>query len=97
MRKGERVGEVFLEDLSSRRLPRKTSGEDVGLPAGVMGNSEVGHQNIGAGRIVNQEVMRITSAIRDGSFFENGVLQEAVDCTRWWIVLAVCLGQPLAF
>ncbi len=46
-----------------------TSGEDVGLPAGVMGNSEVGHQNIGAGRIVDQEVMRITRAIRDGSFF----------------------------
>lgn len=40
-----------------------TSGEDVGLPAGVMGNSEVGHQNIGAGRIVDQEVMRITRAI----------------------------------
>ncbi|MCB9855548.1 MAG: 2,3-bisphosphoglycerate-independent phosphoglycerate mutase [Phycisphaerales bacterium] len=49
----------------------KTSGEDVGLPAGVMGNSEVGHQNIGAGRIVDQEVMRITRRIRDGSFFEN--------------------------
>ncbi|QDT08998.1 2,3-bisphosphoglycerate-independent phosphoglycerate mutase [Planctomycetes bacterium K23_9] len=56
----------------------KTSGEDVGLPAGVMGNSEVGHQNIGAGRIVDQEVMRITRAIRDKSFFENKVLQEAV-------------------
>jgi len=55
-----------------------TSGEDVGLPAGVMGNSEVGHQNIGAGRIVNQEVMRITRAIRDGSFFENPALCGAV-------------------
>lgn len=54
-----------------------TSGEDVGLPPGVMGNSEVGHQNIGAGRIVNQEVMRISSAIRDGSFFENEVLLQA--------------------
>ena len=50
----------------------RTSGEDVGLPAGVMGNSEVGHQNIGAGRIVDQEVMRITRAIRDGSFYEIG-------------------------
>jgi len=38
----------------------KTSGQDVGLPDGVMGNSEVGHQNIGAGRIVEQELMRIT-------------------------------------
>lgn len=55
-----------------------TSGEDVGLPDGVMGNSEVGHQNIGAGRIVDQEVMRITRAIRNGSFFTNSVLQEAI-------------------
>ncbi len=55
-----------------------TSGEDVGLPAGVMGNSEVGHQNIGAGRIVDQEVMRITRAIRDETFFDNRVLQEAI-------------------
>ncbi len=52
----------------------KTAGEDVGLPAGVAGNSEVGHQNIGAGRIVNQEIMRITATIRDGSFFRNEVL-----------------------
>jgi 2,3-bisphosphoglycerate-independent phosphoglycerate mutase len=56
-----------------------TSGEDVGLPAGVMGNSEVGHQNIGAGRIVDQEVMRITRAIRDESFFSNPVLCQAIE------------------
>jgi len=49
----------------------RTSGEDVGLPAGVMGNSEVGHQNIGAGRVVDQEIMRITRTIRDGSFFQR--------------------------
>ncbi|MCH7840498.1 MAG: 2,3-bisphosphoglycerate-independent phosphoglycerate mutase, partial [Planctomycetes bacterium] len=55
----------------------RTSGEDVGLPAGVMGNSEVGHQNIGAGRIVEQEIMRITGRIRDGGFFENATLIEA--------------------
>jgi len=48
-----------------------TSGEDVGLPDGTMGNSEVGHQNIGAGRIVPQESVRLSRAIRDGSFFEN--------------------------
>src|SRR6056297_361523 len=54
-----------------------TCGEDVGLPEGVMGNSEVGHQNIGAGRIVDQEVMRITRAIRDGSFFTNAALVQA--------------------
>ena len=46
-----------------------TSGEDVGLPAGTMGNSEVGHQNLGAGRIVDQDSVRITKTIRDGSFF----------------------------
>ena len=48
-----------------------TSGEDVGLPKGTMGNSEVGHQNIGAGRIVPQESVRLSYAIRDGSFFKN--------------------------
>ena len=52
-----------------------TSGEDVGLPDGTMGNSEVGHQNIGAGRIVPQESVRISTAIRDGSFFENEEFQ----------------------
>lgn len=57
----------------------KTSGEDVGLPDGVMGNSEVGHQNIGAGRIVDQEVMRITRAIRNESFFDNAVVKAAID------------------
>lgn len=48
-----------------------TSGENVGLPEGTMGNSEVGHQNIGAGRIVPQESVRLSRAVRDGSFFEN--------------------------
>src|SRR5690606_7168931 len=57
----------------------RTSSEDVGLPAGVMGNSEVGHQNIGAGRIVDQEVMRITRTIRDGSFFTKPALVGAFD------------------
>ena len=47
-----------------------TSGEAVGLPAGQMGNSEVGHLNLGAGRIVRQDVTRISTSIRDGSFFE---------------------------
>jgi 2,3-bisphosphoglycerate-independent phosphoglycerate mutase len=56
-----------------------TSGEDVGLPAGIMGNSEVGHQNIGAGRVVDQEIMRITRTIRDGSFFANPALTGALD------------------
>ena len=53
-----------------------TSGEEVGLPAGQMGNSEVGHLNLGAGRIVHQDVTRISMAIRDGSFFDIPALRE---------------------
>jgi 2,3-bisphosphoglycerate-independent phosphoglycerate mutase len=56
----------------------KTSGEDVGLPDGQMGNSEVGHLNIGAGRVVYQDLVRINKAIRDGEFRQNGVLKEAL-------------------
>lgn len=56
----------------------EASGEWVGLPAGQMGNSEVGHLNIGAGRIVYQELTRINKAIVDGSFFENEVLKKAM-------------------
>ncbi|MFP5440876.1 MAG: 2,3-bisphosphoglycerate-independent phosphoglycerate mutase [Gammaproteobacteria bacterium] len=55
------------------------SGEDVGLPDGQMGNSEVGHMNLGAGRIVYQDFTRITKAIRDGDFFTNPALTGAVD------------------
>ncbi|MEX2670547.1 MAG: 2,3-bisphosphoglycerate-independent phosphoglycerate mutase [Phycisphaeraceae bacterium] len=56
-----------------------TSGEDVGLPEGTMGNSEVGHQNLGAGRVVYQESVRITKAARAGEFSKNDVLREAVE------------------
>lgn len=56
-----------------------TSGTDVGLPADQMGNSEVGHLNLGAGRIVYQEFSRISRAIKTGSFFSNEVLITAVD------------------
>ena len=59
------------------------SGMDVGLPDGQMGNSEVGHTNIGAGRVVYQELTRITKSIADGDFFENpaltGAVQAAID------------------
>lgn len=48
-----------------------TSGKDVGLPQGQMGNSEVGHLNLGAGRVVPQELVRISDAVEDGSFFRN--------------------------
>lgn len=72
-----KIGKTPVNDRLVAEYPWvqiRTSGEDVGLPAGVMGNSEVGHQNIGAGRIVDQEVMRITRRIRDGSFFSNETL-----------------------
>ncbi len=55
------------------------SGMDVGLPDGQMGNSEVGHTNIGAGRVVYQELTRITKAIEDGDFFENEAFLAAVN------------------
>ena len=63
-----------VDDMLMAEYPNcliHTYGEYVGLPDGTMGNSEVGHQNIGAGRIVPQESVRLTHAIRDGSFFEN--------------------------
>ena len=55
------------------------SGLDVGLPHGQMGNSEVGHTNMGAGRIVYQELTRITKSIEDGDFFENEAMNKAID------------------
>ena len=55
------------------------SGMDVGLPDGQMGNSEVGHTNIGAGRVVYQELTRITKSIKDGDFFENATLKNAME------------------
>ena len=58
------------------------SGMNVGLPDGQMGNSEVGHTNIGAGRIVYQELTRITKSIQDGDFFKNEALCGAVDSAK---------------
>lgn len=58
-----------------------THGESVGLPDGQMGNSEVGHLNIGAGRVVPQELMRITNAFIDNSFSENAVWQDLINDT----------------
>lgn len=60
----------------------KASGEDVGLPDGQMGNSEVGHLNIGAGRIVYQSLTRINIAIREGSFYEIPELVSAVEVAK---------------
>jgi 2,3-bisphosphoglycerate-independent phosphoglycerate mutase len=60
----------------------RTSGRDVGLPDGQMGNSEVGHLNLGAGTIVKQDLARIDDAVADGSFFENPVLRAACERAR---------------
>jgi 2,3-bisphosphoglycerate-independent phosphoglycerate mutase len=60
----------------------EASGEAVGLPVGLMGNSEVGHLNIGAGRMVPQDLLRIDLALADGSFFENPALVEAAERAR---------------
>jgi 2,3-bisphosphoglycerate-independent phosphoglycerate mutase len=68
-----------------RRFPHTTlsaSGEDVGLPPGQMGNSEVGHLTIGAGRVVLQDLMRINRSIANGDFFENRVLLDAFKRAR---------------
>ncbi len=60
-------------------VPGAASGLEVGLPDGQMGNSEVGHMNIGAGRIIYQDLTRITKAIKDGDFYENKALIKAMD------------------
>jgi len=70
----------FVSSLYSKysNITLITCGEAVGLPEGQMGNSEVGHLNLGAGRIVYQELQRINVAIRDGSFSSNEVLLNAI-------------------
>ncbi len=68
-----------VHDRLYKSYPMSTlsaSGEDVGLPAGQMGNSEVGHLNLGAGRIVYQDLTRIDKDIREGTFAQNPKLQE---------------------
>ena len=55
----------------------QTSGENVGLPDGQMGNSEVGHLNIGAGRVVYQDLVKINKAIADGSILDNPQIKDA--------------------
>ncbi|MDI3318509.1 2,3-bisphosphoglycerate-independent phosphoglycerate mutase [Pinibacter soli] len=70
----------FVSSLYSKypNTTLTTCGEQVGLPEGQMGNSEVGHLNLGAGRIVNQELQRINLAIRGGDFYKNEVLLNAI-------------------
>ena len=71
------VMERLLAQCPHTRL--SASGLDVGLPEGQMGNSEVGHTNIGAGRVVYQDLPRISNAVKDGSFFENPAYRRAMD------------------
>lgn len=66
------------------------SGLAVGLPDGQMGNSEVGHLNMGAGRIVYQELTRITKSIEDGDFFENAEFLAAVENCKRRILPCIC-------
>ncbi|NBC64504.1 MAG: 2,3-bisphosphoglycerate-independent phosphoglycerate mutase, partial [Bacteroidetes bacterium] len=77
----DQANKPFYDSLISS-CPNATlsaSGEDVGLPEGQFGNSEVGHLNIGAGRIVWQELTRVNKSIKEGDFFSNPVLKEAFD------------------
>jgi 2,3-bisphosphoglycerate-independent phosphoglycerate mutase len=67
-------------------------GRDVGLPEGQMGNSEVGHLNLGAGAIVKQDLTRIDDAIEDGSFFENEALKKACQAERLHLLGLVSAG-----
>ncbi|MEY3398578.1 MAG: hypothetical protein RL220_1172, partial [Bacteroidota bacterium] len=70
----------FTDSLYSKyaNAEVRTDGENVGLPDGQMGNSEVGHMNLGAGRIVYQDLVRINVDIRSGAFDENPILLEAI-------------------
>lgn len=70
----------LLAQYPNSRL--EASGEAVGLPEGQMGNSEVGHMNLGAGRVVYQELGRINNAIKNGSFYQNETLIRAFDYAR---------------
>ena len=77
--KTPRLDKIFAENPHCKL---SASGLDVGLPEGQMGNSEVGHTNIGAGRVVFQDLPRISRAVEDGSFFENEAYMEAMDDCR---------------
>ncbi|MFW5851184.1 MAG: 2,3-bisphosphoglycerate-independent phosphoglycerate mutase [Bacteroidota bacterium] len=69
----------FIDSLMQKypHATVRTSGEDVGLPEGVMGNSEVGHLNIGAGRVIFQDLVKINKAVEDNSILQNPTLVEA--------------------
>ncbi|MDF1547748.1 MAG: 2,3-bisphosphoglycerate-independent phosphoglycerate mutase [Bacteroidales bacterium] len=78
------VGAPYIESLK-QKYPNSqllTSGEDVGLPEGQMGNSEVGHMNIGAGRVVYQDLVKINKAIRDNSISQNETIVNALNYAK---------------
>ncbi|NEO26243.1 MAG: 2,3-bisphosphoglycerate-independent phosphoglycerate mutase [Kamptonema sp. SIO4C4] len=80
-----RVANTPVMDSLWEAYPRtliRTSGKDVGLPEGQMGNSEVGHLNLGAGRIVPQELVRITDAVESGEILQNSALVELCETVR---------------
>ena len=80
-----KLAKTPCSDRLTREWPRTelmACGLDVGLPEGVMGNSEVGHQNIGAGRIVDQEIVRINKGFATGSIKESRALQKAISGSR---------------
>ena len=77
---GSKNVNAYREEYPSATLG--ASGRAVGLPDGQMGNSEVGHMNMGAGRIVYQELTKISKEIEDGEFFRNGVLLNAMDSAK---------------
>lgn len=80
----DKAKKPFIDSLfnSNPHSTLSASGKEVGLPEGQFGNSEVGHLNIGAGRIVPQELTRVNNAIEDGSFFENDVLTTAMNTAK---------------
>ena len=77
----DKAGTPFLNELAANYPQTRLlcSGRSVGLPDGVMGNSEVGHLNIGAGRVVYQDIVRIDTAIENGEFFDNNALCSLMD------------------
>lgn len=80
----EKAHTPFVDSLEGRypKSELKTSGEDVGLPEGQMGNSEVGHLNIGAGRIVYQPLVKITKAFESGNMDQDKILLDALHYAR---------------
>src|SRR5215211_5918324 len=80
-----RMAHVPTWDRVWSRAPRTlldASGLAVGLPEGQMGNSEVGHLNLGAGRVVMQDLVRVNEAIKDGSFFDNRAFVAACEAVK---------------